>query len=99
MIFLCRRTTTHISDNGKIKSIFCSDWFEDDKEEVANAASIWKYMTQLTIANTAKSEFTFFIGLHNFCLEEIVREIPEESFPPAIESHIYIGTMRVQDLF
>ena len=56
-------------------------------------------MTQLTIANTAKSEFTFFIGLHNFCLEEIVREFPGESFPPAIESHIYIGTMRVQDLF
>ena len=54
-------------------------------------------MAQLTITNTAKSEFTFFIGLYNFCFEEIFRELPEESFPPAIESpiYIYIGTMRV----
>jgi hypothetical protein len=54
-------------------------------------------MAQLTITNTAKSEFTFFIGLHNFCFEEIFRELPEESFSPAIESSIYIyrGAMRV----
>ena len=54
-------------------------------------------MAKLTIKNTAKSEFTFFIGLYNFCFEEIFRELTEESFPPAIESHIYIyiGAMRV----
>ena len=54
-------------------------------------------MAQLTIKNTGKSEFTFFIGLHNFCFEEIFREFPGESFPPAIEPNIYIysGTMRV----
>ena len=47
-------------------------------------------MAQLTITNTAKSEFTFFIGLYNFCFEEIFRELLEESFPPAIESHLYL---------
>jgi hypothetical protein len=54
-------------------------------------------MAQLTITNTAKSEFTFFIGLYNFCFDEIFRELPEESFTPAIESHIhiFIGTMTV----
>ena len=47
-------------------------------------------MAQLTIKNTAKSEFTFFIGLYDFCFEEIFSELPEESFLPAIESsHLY----------
>ena len=58
-------------------------------------------MAQLTITNTTKSEFTFFIGLYNFCFEEIFRELSQESFPPAIEVpfNIYIGNRRVYDLF